>query len=899
MFKSRDTITKNFLRGDWSLGIISAESNRWLVEDPTYTGFFFRFLTDTVYDKSNNDLDYLPQGLFLGAENGVQQINNVGGAAAPSTSFHPDSAINYLQRRGEYYRANMIQEFCEGMNRMSTKTPWVFEKVSGLEEIWKIDPKNNFRGKEKVITFECNESINMRMTYLIDLYRKAAFDNAYMRYMLPETQRFFSMELIVTEIRTLQDASGAQFDPATFIKFTFDYCEFDFIEQPLTYLENQARYASAEPTKVKIGIKIGRIRESNTYGLLGALLQDTFGIATREKGAGLKNFTPNTSIKDATGENIASRASSLQGFTNALNRFTENLETAVRSQAASSLEAAANRLILGNVYRLSPGELSNQLSNILNNPIAATQGIVSNFALNQPPVQAILGNIKLTGNDSRLLANLAQSVTEISQIVAGSTLESSSIGEIINNVNASQNLIGGGGNASLTSPDVNIIGPLGNLPLLGSVNAATNPGSVTFVAPSILSTTLGQILFQSGGGSLDGGGGNVILSGPPTSLEGNPGSSAPLGVSSPLEGSPGSSTLLGVDSPLEGNPGSSSPLGAPSPLEGNPGKTILNSGPLTPISSTTVDLVEPPKPTPASGSVTLDGAAAGNPTPGKVILTSAEPTDSTQGKVELVAPPPTSLSGRPFIDLEGPPTNSAQGLGEQKLESPPIKPSSAGAVTLDGPDIPNAIDTKNVGLEGAAAQAAQLTAVNLTSTTVNPSAPGNVALDGPTPDSNIDPKTANLAGAVSSFESRAIGNQDLESAPVAPGKMDNVLLVGPPAEFKDPGNTNLSGPDSNIQSNSSVLGKELFGTSESENQKVILGNSDLSGAVSNLERNSDDLGSQKLQEPLVDRGKNTVGNAGLEGPAINLEEPTNQIGKGNLSESPKGGSTNLGNSNNE
>ena len=69
--------------------------------------------------------------------------------------------------------------------------------------------------------------------------------------------------------------------------------------------------------------------------------------------------------------------------------------------------------------------------------------------------------------------------------------------------------------------------------------------------------------------------------------------------------------------------------------------------------------------------------------------------------------------------------------------------------------------------------------------------------------------------------------------------------------------------------------------------------------MSNLERNSDDLGSQKLQEPLVDKGKNTVGNAGLEGPAINLEEPTNQIGKGNLSESPKGGSTNLGNSNNE
>jgi hypothetical protein len=174
-----------------------------------------------------------------------------------------------------------------------------------------------------------------------------------------------------------------------------------------------------------------------------------------------------------------------------------------------------------------------------------------------------------------------------------------------------------------------------------------------------------------------------------------------------------------------------------------------------------------------------------------------------------------------------------------------------------------------------------------------------VSLDGPTPPSAIDPKSANLSGADSALEGRTIGNQDLNSAPVVPGRMGEVGLEGPPAEFKDPGNANLSGPDANIQSNSSVLGKEIFDTGETRNKKVILGNSNLDGPISNLERNSDDLGNQKLQEPLVDRGKNSVGNAGLEGPISNLEDPTNEIGKGNLSEPPKGNSSNLGNALNE
>lgn len=849
-----DTVTKDFLRGNWESGVRGSATNRWLIEDPTYTGFYFRFLTDTVYDKSNADLDYLPQGLFLGAENAVAQINNVGGAAAPSTSFHPDSAVNFLQRRGEYYRANMMQEFREGMYYLSTKTPWVFEKVSGLEEIWKIDPKNNFRAKEKVITFECNESINMRMTYLIDLYRKAAFDNAYMRYMLPETQRFFSMELIVTEIRTMRDAVGGQFDPATFIKFTFDYCEFDFIEQPLTYLETQTRYSSNEPTKVKMAIKVGRIREVNTYGLLGALLQDTFGVATREKIAGLKNFTPNTTIKDANGENVTSRASSLQGYKNtdevsnvrqkktreerfradaqaAFNRFAANLETAATAQAVSTLENVRDRAILGNVYGLSPGQLNNALGNILNNPISAAQGIISDFTLNQPPVQAILGNITLTGRDNQLLSQLAQSVAEISQIVAGSELESSSIGDIIANLNASQNLVGGGGNASLTSPNVSLVGSLGNEPLQGVINASTNPGSVTFIAPSIMSTAMGQILFQSGGGSLDGGVGSIILSGPPTSLEGNPGNSVMDGASSPLEGNPGTETLDGV-----------------SP---------------TPISSATVNLVEPPKSTAAGGSVTLEGTAVTFTPPDNVSLSSAEPAPSQLSNVDLASPPPTTLSGLPIVDLQAPRVNDGAALGNQILESPAIKPSPLVQVPLDEAPVSTDLETKSVSLDSAKITEAGLTKVILTSSDSKERNLEPVPLNGPVIADAVNPKNADLSGVKNALQTNLLGNDPLLEAPVVNPKLGQIELQETVSGFKDPGNANLDSPDTNIQSNSYLLGKELFGNPE-DDKKIILGKESLDGPSLNIEKNSEDLGNQNLKESPVDRRKPNPDNADLQ-----------------------------------
>jgi hypothetical protein len=831
-----DSISKEFLRGNWEPGAKDTNVNRWLLEDPTYTGFYFRFLPNTVYDKSNSDLDYLPQGLFLGPENSVQQFNNVGGAPAQSTSFHPDSAINFLQRRGEYYRANMMQEFREGMLYLTERTPWVFEKVTGLNEVWKIDPKNNFRAKDKTIIFECNESINMRMTYLIDLYRKAAFDNTYMRYMLPDTQRFFSMELIVTEIRTMRNAEGGQFDPATFIKFVFDYCEFGLLEEPLAYLENQQRYVGEGPTIVKLPIKLGQIREVNTYGLLGALLQDTVGIATREKAAGRQNFTSNTTIKDATGENVTRKASSLPSYkrtnetsaeqqrksreerfrANAqdiVNRFISNLETAATAQVVSTLENVRDRAILGNVYNLSPGQLNNALGNLLNNPISAAQGIISNFTLNQPPDRAILGNINLTGGSMQLISQLSQSVTEISQIVAGSELESSSIGDIIANINASQNLIGAGGNAGLSSPIVSLIGTPGQEPLQGAINASTNPGSVTFIAPSIMSTTLGKLLFQSAGGSLDGNAGKAVLSGPATSTEGNPGNA-----------------------------------------------NLIETLP-TQSTAARVNLNEPPKSSASPGSVTFESAEGSSTPPASVEFVSPSIDSSQLSKVDLSSPPKSTLSGGPTVDLQAPAIKDNT-LGNQSLESPPINNESLNTVTLTEPPVANDLSSKNVNLQESPISKDSLPKVDLVAPSTSDTALDRVPLSGPSVNEVMSQKSANLSGVENDLVKNSLGNEALSSPTIENRRLDSVNLSEPSKEFKDPGNVSLNGPEINVESNSFLLGKEIF-PKDDTSKKANLGNSKLIGPNENLIGDSEELGKQKLDVPPVDKNKTDLGNANL------------------------------------
>jgi len=530
-----DKLTKDFLTSNtWVTSTLNVRGvpvqlprSRWNdYEDPTYMGFYFKINEYGNYDPTNQDYDVLPQGLFL-PSNGDANGGAVTGMSSPMSNI-PDSAENFLRRRGEYYRANMMSEFRQGMLYVIGHEPWVFEKVSGVGDLWKADPKINWRAKDKKLVFDCHESISMKMTYLIDCYRKAAFDYNNMRYMLPDLQRYFSMDLYVTEIRDMKTASGGNFNTASFVRFRLDYCEFDFFtEETTSYMSELSRYAPDKGAGVKMTIKVGAIREINNYGLLGGMIGDTVYTWQRGKEVAGEAFTQKTSVKDG-GENQgllvndnSTRLASIKapfpkagldnpiaakekignnGFTatSAFAQFDANgkrlgvqnfekrvynrqgdlvdrvntdinqqnieLTGAPPSQSLdqtspsninggepvppSTLESAdlgsvdvgsrarslAANLIrgafLGNVYGLSLSTLAGQLQGVLNNPVAALQGLLSKFAKSPAEASSMAENVQLSGADTKLLNDFIGQVKEIQSITAGTELDNATLGEL-------------------------------------------------------------------------------------------------------------------------------------------------------------------------------------------------------------------------------------------------------------------------------------------------------------------------------------------------------------------------------------------------------------------------------------------------------------------------------------
>jgi len=462
--KYADSVTKNFL----SYGQPRIAPNGGVIlewQDPTYLGFQWRILNTTDYTRASGqlDLDYFPQGLFLSDDD-------------------PDSAYSYFIRTNQGSRAAMIKEFRTGFIQLLKEAPWYFTKVSGLADIWKIAPGNSYRGKDKKITIETEEAIDLKITYLMDLYRKAVFDPVWMRYALPENQRMFAMELVVAEVRPMQttlkhwtDLNAGSSNPGiilndignlfqtagnftdrlgdagtigtglanvglsavagqlglrapwsttTFLSFRFDQCTFDVFNSAPNYLESVGKIADTKATN-NIIINTPFISEVNSYGLLGAVLKDSYY-------SGDYNYN----IFDVN-EQARTVNDTLGG-----GRFSTVVEVELRKLA----DNLSSLLGIENVYGFSTSSLVGAVQGLVNSPVAAVQNLLQNFTRQNANGLVVedLGNMGLEGQDVQLIASILGNVlppnTPGGLVVGsiGNTVEDSQI----TNPNLVQNSIG-------------------------------------------------------------------------------------------------------------------------------------------------------------------------------------------------------------------------------------------------------------------------------------------------------------------------------------------------------------------------------------------------------------------------------------------------------------------------
>ena len=223
-------------------------------EDPTYTGF--RIMFDFGYGGLVDPSTFLPISPLLskgkfndgktmkndGATDFFhlsRQKMNIGEYPNYTEAMHYMTAEGFLRERrsasenGEYggsvdntgrvitggdsdrfqsgisHRAAALSSFRNLLTSINEKSPWFIQSISGLDKVLSVDQQRQIdgtKGREQrsgTLTFECMDSIDLRINAMAELYRKATYDYQYHRQLIPDNLRKFRMYIIVTEIRQI------------------------------------------------------------------------------------------------------------------------------------------------------------------------------------------------------------------------------------------------------------------------------------------------------------------------------------------------------------------------------------------------------------------------------------------------------------------------------------------------------------------------------------------------------------------------------------------------------------------------------------------------------------------------------------------------------------------------
>ena len=282
------SVYKDFRRVE-KIGVYRSFSKRF--DEPTYLSFRLKFGEgDSKYNyaTSNTYYDSMPHPLF------IQRADYI-----PVDIRENYAAIDYLYDANEPTRVNMLKEFIDRWNQLQYSYQWYFQKIDGVDALLKINPKNGQRIKSDTrLTITCLEGLDLKMSYLLNLYKKIAWDDTYQRWVLPDMMRYFSLNIYITEFRTFHipstidgmgfsnSVSRTQVDEKTgqtkFIlkvlddtlptwKISCKMCEFDIENIAWTSLGSLSVGDIPTPAACSFQVKVGNIEETQIYPLFSAM----------------------------------------------------------------------------------------------------------------------------------------------------------------------------------------------------------------------------------------------------------------------------------------------------------------------------------------------------------------------------------------------------------------------------------------------------------------------------------------------------------------------------------------------------------------------------------------------------------------------------------------------------
>lgn len=308
-----------------------------------------------------------------------------------------NTAMGYLDSIGAKDRMHYLEKFVKTLIEINRKTPWYFQSIVGLSNAWKKGfNEENFKAKldtDRILEIGCLESIDLRMTALMDLYRKACFDWKYKREIVPWNLRKFDFKIYIYESREINRATydrtkkienqkllGEDPDPTgqtrgdnvnlindkiNRVLFDFGHCEF-LPDQSGEFLEGVSN-SGAEAINQKLAISYRTVSEENLYNLYSDLyVSDNADYILRDLDRGALDdprlLDSSSTVADDLGPDE---------FNERARKFLQQQSKDLKDQAEQQIEARGRNFIgsqigkavLGNIYGFSLATIANALDN--------------------------------------------------------------------------------------------------------------------------------------------------------------------------------------------------------------------------------------------------------------------------------------------------------------------------------------------------------------------------------------------------------------------------------------------------------------------------------------------------------------------------------------------------------
>lgn len=153
--------------------------SKYPYQDPTYLSFVI------LFDFNNKNLSPLLSG--------------------PAEAYLEKLAVDerYFEEKLE-----ALRNFKIALKTINNEMPWYWQSLTGLDRLLKYNTDNAYwGGDEAILTISTLESINLAVSGLMHLYRKAVWDEVKWTWAVPANLRRFRMFTYVTEVRVIKNLS--------------------------------------------------------------------------------------------------------------------------------------------------------------------------------------------------------------------------------------------------------------------------------------------------------------------------------------------------------------------------------------------------------------------------------------------------------------------------------------------------------------------------------------------------------------------------------------------------------------------------------------------------------------------------------------------------------------------